>query len=196
MVLLAGAEGPFCMHSHEVRLEGPLGNKDQGVAFPDGSTTATLSAAPGLIPSKGVSWYQAFAACERAGFHLCTSAEWEDGCDGQPGPGGRDYPTPDGAFALGICGLSGQGQRAWLSPGGSHPDCRTPEGVYDLLGNLWEWTDPGLRSPDGRPVVDKRGAAHYSAEPQTCAYGAVGSHDPAFDGTIGFRCCAAPLAAR
>lgn len=84
------------------------------------------------------------------------------------------------------------GSAGLLERRGAYPECHTPEGVYDLLGNLWEWTDPGLRNPEGRPVIDKRGAAHYSAEPQGCSYHSIGSHEPAFDGTIGFRCCAPP----
>ena len=92
-----------------------------------------------------------------------------------------------------VCAVSGGGRRASLVTGGHYPDCRTPEGVFDLLGNLWEWTDPGQRNPEGLPVIDKRGAAHYSAEPQLCSYSSVGSHAPSFDGTIGFRCCSDPL---
>ncbi|MCB9758812.1 MAG: SUMF1/EgtB/PvdO family nonheme iron enzyme [Alphaproteobacteria bacterium] len=188
MVPLEGRGGPFCMHAYEVHIEGQLGDADQGVDFPNGSTKVSLSARAGQEPSKGVSWYQAYAACAEAGWHLCTSAEWEDAC---AGPTGRAWPTLDGAYASGRCAVSHPPQyhKVPLSPSGAFPDCRTPEGVYDLLGNLWEWTDPGQRDAEGRPVIDKRGAAHYSAEPQGCTYSSVGSHDPAFNGTIGFRCC-------
>lgn len=192
MALVKSAAGPFCIHTHEARLTGQPGNKDQGPGFPDGSTHVYLYASPGELPSKQLSWFQAYGACRDLGWRLCTSAEWEDACDGKPGPGGRTWPTPDGRLRPGQCNLTEHGQPGFFAPGGSFADCHTPEGVYDLLGNLWEWTDPGLRDETGRPLIDKRGSAHYSAEPQPCSYSSVGTHDPAFDGTIGFRCCADP----
>ncbi|MCB9745535.1 MAG: SUMF1/EgtB/PvdO family nonheme iron enzyme [Alphaproteobacteria bacterium] len=193
MVQVPGREGAFCIQAYEARLVGEAGNKDQGAGFPDGSTTGRPVSAPGQEPSKAISWYQAYGACAAAGWHLCSSAEWEDACAGPPGTAQREYPTPDGALSLQQCVLGDKGVhlKAPLSPTGSRAQCHTPEGVYDLLGNLWEWTDPGQRDAAGLPLIDKRGAAHYSAEPQPCSYGSVGSHAPSFDGTIGFRCCAA-----
>jgi formylglycine-generating enzyme required for sulfatase activity len=40
---------------------------------------------------------------------------------------------------------------------GSHPDDATPEGVFDLAGNVAEWTRP---PPDDAPVVEVRGGSY------------------------------------
>lgn len=190
MARVWGRDGAFCIHRHEAAFSGRPGRADQGPAFPDGSTRGELRARAGELPSEYLSWYQAHAACAQAGLHLCTSAEWEDAC---AGAAGRHYPTPDGALGKGRCGVglvAGGQAGAALRPAGSFPDCHTPDGVYDLLGNAWEWTDPGRRDAAGRPLVDKRGAALYSGTPAPCAFSAVGTHPPDFSGSIGFRCCA------
>jgi formylglycine-generating enzyme required for sulfatase activity len=36
-------------------------------------------------------------------------------------------------------------RRAGPAPVGSHPEGRTPEGVHDLIGNVWEWTSSPYR---------------------------------------------------
>lgn len=188
MVRLAGRTGDFCIHRYEATFSGKAGAADQGVHFPDGTTQGEVTSAPGQVPATYLSWYQAYAACAQAGLHLCTSAEWEDAC----GPGA--YPTPDGSFHAGQCALSDprHGQLLPLSKTGAWPDCHTAAGVYDLEGNVWEWTDPGEHGADGRPLVDKRGAAHYSGDPARCDQAAVGTHAPSFAGVIGFRCCTVP----
>lgn len=192
MSRVTGAAGPFCMSSYEVRLLGREGALDQGPDHPDGSTRGPLVSAAGAKPSV-LSWYQASAACQVVGHHLCTSEEWEDACDGQPGPGGRDYGTPDGALGPGVCGAPTSQDRArpQLRTAGGWAECHTPDGVYDLTGNLWEWTDPGLLDVDGLPVTDKRGGGFYTGHALKCHQGTVGgiSHPPAFRGSIGFRCC-------
>jgi len=193
MARIAGADGPFCIHRHELRVEGSLGPKDHGARWPDSEVPVPrLVSAPGQTPSRGVSWYQAEAACRSAGMALCTSAQWEDACDGQPGPGGRAHPVAAGARGSAACNIRRLGTKD-PSPTGSFPECVTPEGVFDLEGNVWEWTDPRRTDATGRPLIDKRGGAHDTGEEAPCAKAAVGTHDPAFAGSIGFRCCR-PLA--
>ena len=193
-VSIEGPVGAFCISAYEMHLAaGKLGKKDQGAGFPDGSTEVSrLVSGPGLKPAK-TSWYQAFAACKTQGWDLCTSEQWEDACDGVAGPGGSTYPSVDGEFVPGRCSIGDHrvGLEMPLTLTGAMPDCRTDAGVYDLQGNLWEWTDPNMRAEDGKPIVDKRGGGHYGAAPVTCTRNALGQHVPEWDGTIGFRCCVA-----
>lgn len=186
MAKVPGRAGPFCMHRYEAVFRGTQGNIDQGAGFPDGSTRGTVLSAPGAVPTTAISWYQSMAACREAGLHLCTSAEWVDACIG---PEGRAYPTPDGAYRSGLCGIR-QGTGAGAPKGGgSWPDCHTPDGIYDLLGNAWEWADPGLRDDAGLPIADKHGAAFYTYDAAPCSFSGMGSDQPFMMGTIGFRCC-------
>ena len=194
-VRLTGAQADFCISAYEMHLaKGLLGRKDQGTDFPDGSTRVKeLVSEAGRKPTQ-TSWYQAYAACKDAGWHLCSSEEWEQACDGQVGPGGRVYPTPDGEVRVAQCAIGShrEGYSAPLSLTGAYEDCHTPGGVYDMLGNLWEWTDPRERNALGLPVVDKRGGGHYGATSVKCSRNAYAQHPPEWDGTIGFRCCTQP----
>ena len=195
MVLVQGGEEPFCIHAYEVQFQGDLGNKDQGRDYPDGSTNGSLSSAPGLVPSL-TSWYQAYAACDQAGMALCTSRQWRWACSGGPGKGGRAYPTPDGEYRWFQCALRDPAYsfNPPLTPSGAFPLCTTPDGVFDMVGNVWEWTDPDNPKAGGRvPRTDKLGAAHYSVGAPRCDRdNAIGSHPPDFKGTVGFRCCVPP----
>jgi len=193
MVYIGESPSGFCIHKYEVSLSGELGNRNQGPNFPDGSTAVTIQAQAGLTPTK-TSWYQAYAACEGSGFHLCSSAEWEDACDDKIGDGGSEYPTPDGEYDPSLCPIGDfrVQKQAELGASGASQGCHTRSGVHDMLGNLWEWSNPSSVGPDGLPQIDKRGGGHYGAEPVSCDRSAVGSHTPSFEGTIGFRCCSAP----
>lgn len=69
-----------------------------------------------------VSREQAQVACMRAGKRLPTAAEWY-------------------TFALGTPDTSAcNTQSSGVSVAGSQPECKSASGVYDAIGNAWEWT--------------------------------------------------------
>jgi serine/threonine-protein kinase len=92
------------------------------------------------FPVRNVSYEDArkFAAwrSERDGvtYRLPTEEEWEFAARG--GDSSRLYPW-GGAWAEGRANLSTDAPRAV----GSFPEGRTPQGVDDMIGNVWEWTD-------------------------------------------------------
>lgn len=107
------------------------------------------------------------AATHPGRYRLLTGAEWEYVARGGPGDG----PYPDNAkltdFAnLGLdqcwpCGGRKAGRDRWLytSPVGSLAPNRL--GLYDVFGNVWQWTDdcyqrePYLRQPkDGSQIAE------------------------------------------
>lgn len=185
--------GFTCIDPYEAIVSGDLGHPDQGTSWPDGSTTAVAVSRPGVEPAEHLTWYQAFAACENAGAHLCTWEEWRDACDGWAGVGGTTFPWGEKPHSVERCVVAeADGSTRWTSaqPTGSMPDCAGPTGVYDQMGNVWEWVDIGEVDDDGRPVPGKVGGAWYAGYGSAICGGEPNTqHDPDFEGAIGFRCC-------
>jgi hypothetical protein len=100
-------------------------------------------------PVVGVSWYAARAYClwlsllesngkDSGRYRLPKSLEWEYAASGKEN---RDYPWPQmrGEPTAKLLNFGGNVGRT--TPVASYPEGATPEGVYDMAGNVWEWTD-------------------------------------------------------
>jgi formylglycine-generating enzyme required for sulfatase activity len=95
-------------------------------------------------PVVGVTWFEAVAYTEwlsrQCGgrWRLPTEAEWEKaarGTDGRLYPWGNNPPTPLHA---------NYGKKEWnnheaLMPVGTLEAGKSPYGIYDMAGNVWEW---------------------------------------------------------
>lgn len=162
------------------------------------ATEASAGVATGRSCSKGdvlpwtrVSFATAQAACQAAGFRLCTAAEWQAACTGAAG---NAYPY----------GASYQGNRcngvdfnasAVLRPTGAPAlaQCLSQDGVRDLSGNAREWTNDQQGMTTGTPptpIYVVRGGGYSSPElGLTCGTTfSRASADTTLD-TLGFRCC-------
>jgi formylglycine-generating enzyme required for sulfatase activity len=74
-----------------------------------------------------------------------------------------------------------------LEPTGARADCRTPEGVFDLSGNLAEMTEDAMKRGGSFRV----NAVMYQSE-----YAQCDAQLRVFEGVhsdeVGFRCCRRP----
>ncbi|MGH8583114.1 MAG: SUMF1/EgtB/PvdO family nonheme iron enzyme [Gammaproteobacteria bacterium] len=82
----------------------------------------------GVTPSSNITWFQAQQACGNAGKRLLTNAEWQMAVAGTPDPG------PDNGIT--DCNT---GPPFAVTATGSRTACVSPDGAFDMVGNLLEW---------------------------------------------------------
>lgn len=87
-------------------------------------------------PVTNISYGDAAAYAKWAGKRLPTEQEWEKA---SKGPGNRLYPWGDQFDENRANVLRGLGRRETTSVG-SFPDGKSFYNIYDLAGNVWEWT--------------------------------------------------------
>jgi formylglycine-generating enzyme len=210
MALIAGR---FCVDRHEGSIvvreaDGTETLHSPYLPPPEGKITLARSVA-GVVPQGYISAKQAERACRASGKRLCQPVEWRAACSGSEG---TTYPYGATRVA-GKCHDSGASpmltfhlatmKRGWgltelndtrnnqlegtVAKTGAFPDCVTDQGVYDMVGNLHEWTADPNGTFQGGYWLDT------SQHGDGCAYRTIAHGFEYHDYSTGFRCCADPL---
>ena len=200
----------FCVDRYEGSL---LERLESGATQPwphymppaDGHVYLARSSA-GTIPQAYISAAQARAACEAVHKRLCQPVEWRAACGGSQG-----YAYPYGASRVrGKCHDTGAApmlvyhlaemKRGWgpielndprndqlentVAKTGAYAECVNDYGIYDMVGNLHEWTADPNGTFQGGYWLDT--ALHGDG----CAYRTISHGYKYHDYSTGFRCCA------
>ncbi len=173
--------------------------------FNPGALRVRAKSAPNAYPQGYVSQVQAGRACVASKKRLCRDDEWVAACKGSKG---RQFPYGD-TEKRGTCNDHRDAHPAaqyleskdlsvftklehpcisqipdTLLPAGAKKECATEAGVFDMVGNLHEWTaDPSGHFRGGYYVetwLNGHGCDYVTTR-----------HAPVYwDYSIGFRCCA------
>ena len=159
----------------------------------------------GAVPQAYISRDEAEGACSEAGKRLCIEDEWRTACSG---PSATQYPygnveDPQACNTHGVGPLgelfpnygtalydvrvmndpSLDALPGTVAPSGTYAACTNAFGVFDMVGNLHEWTAESKGAFRGGYYLD----THDNGD--GCAY-VTTAHVPTYhDYSTGFRCC-------
>jgi formylglycine-generating enzyme required for sulfatase activity len=136
--------GPLCVDKYEASIwSNPDGTGTQyGYPFapdylsssvnlpvtnPNGDGIYAVSK-PDVYAARSVRWIEAQQACANSGKRLLTNAEWQMAAAGTPDPG-------DGGNGTTTCNTKTND----VVLTGTTGNCQSRWGVYDMVGNLWEY---------------------------------------------------------
>ncbi|RMH23053.1 MAG: formylglycine-generating enzyme family protein [Gammaproteobacteria bacterium] len=181
---------------------------ETGRRSPDHFRNRTYPAGKADHPVTYVTWKDAHDYCQWAGKRLPTDAEWEKaarGTDGRIFPWGNDFSVLKANTPVRWQALKTEGD---TTPVGSFEEGVSPYGLYDMTGNVWEWTAswyqpyPGNTTPSenyGKRYKTLKGGSWFDCSFYKCGLSAPLYNRSFFsvrtkNDTFGFRCAKdAPL---
>ena len=129
----------FCMDLTEVTVAAYRGCTAPGCTEPRTGTSYNWGVSGrDNHPINGVDWNQSRAYCQSRGGDLPTEAQWEYAARGSD-VANHIYPWGNAAPASQLC-WSGVTARSTTCPVQSYPGGNSPFGLFDMAGNVSEWT--------------------------------------------------------
>jgi formylglycine-generating enzyme len=207
---MAVALGRFCVD----KFEGSLVTRGQGgketphphYTPPADGTVYYARSVRGVMPQAYISAAQSQAACAASGKRLCQAVEWRAACGGSQAAAYPYGPTRvagkchDTGTAPMVVLFSATMKKGWgreelndprlnqlagtVAKTGDYDACVSDMGVYDMVGNLHEWTADPNGTFQGGYWLDT------SQHGDGCAYRTIAHEYGYHDYSTGFRCCA------
>lgn len=205
-------KGKYCIDRYEASVEEIVGPKKTKPHSPFASVAGLKVKAvskKGVKPQGYISRDEAEEACQNAGKRLCTDEEWLTACKGKKPtlwPYGDDHKD-------GVCNDHGESSfNHYYGQGGGEPPkeayswenmndprlnqypgglaltghfkkCKNGFDVYDMVGNLHEWTATKTGTFRGGYYLDT------TINGQGCEYKTTAHNAQYHDYSTGFRCC-------
>ncbi len=170
--------------------------------FPAHWVDGTYPEGMGDHPITNVIWQEALAYALWAGKRLPTEAQWEKAARG---PNGLEYPWGN-EYVKGKANVGIEGEKTTV-PVGSKPEDISPYNVYDMAGNVMEWTLDWYEAYPGNTHKDKRfgksmkvlrgngfqKSGHYFLDAYRFAFNRTEVPPDEYFENVGFRCVTAVI---
>ena len=159
----------------------------------------------GVVPAVLVSFEEAERVCAVDEKRLCTFREWSFACEGEsllPYPTGLERSSGACHWDIGAeahvtpsrgptvaARLGSQDRRA---PSGAAAACQSPFGVFDMGGNVAEWTNDPVLSKTRDPFGSVIAGGDWGRGPNICRARDDAHPPPHRAAMLGFRCCSEP----
>lgn len=208
---MASVAGRFCIDRYEASVDvinrrGATVRRHSPFHTPEAGQYIRARTARGRVPQGYISQEDAATACAAAGKRLCSDDEWKTACKGKRPtvyPYGEEHVAGrcnDAAVSplrvlhgadnsvrtFGMAAMNDprlNKMKGTVAPAGRFSRCRNSYGLYDMVGNLHEWT--------ANPRGVFRGGYYLdtSENGKGCDY-TTGAHSTKYhDYSTGFRCC-------
>ena len=134
---------------------------------------------PDATPKDMVSQEEAARICKNEGKHLCSIEEWQAACRGKDG---FKYSYGN-SYRQNKCNTNTKSAKR----SGRKTQCRSWYGMYDMNGNLWEWTSSTSKQHPDKFLV--AGGAWNTNNESSCSESKFSFYPQNQYPSVGFRCC-------